>query len=544
MQLEIVSAPGAGTAAAYTFPNERAVIIGRDAACDVHLDDEQCSRRHARLAGEQGAVTVVDLGSTNGVFVNGARCYRRALAPGDELRVGHTVLRISGVPSPANRTADLSITERPASVVVSLHHEQANLLGATATPLASAEGGEENRLLRELCEITQTVAASPDPSAAMRAVLEQTRERLHADTACVLVRGEDGAWAVRHVASGATRLERIVVSQTIIQAALQEGMAILSDDPQNDARFSPSASIVGQNLATAMCAPIKVKDAFVGVLFLDRRERGGVFKPMDLRFAVTVGNLLGLLLEKEQMQAEARQRERLATIGEVMAGLAHCVKNILAALKFSVGALQRAIEKPDLAAAGGFLGHVTTQEQRISDLVLDMLTYAKERVPERAEVDLGRLLESVAAPLRAQWAEDGIGLRLASDPACPRILAEEHALYRVFLNLFGNARDAIRARGDAPLKELAVTAMPTADGAGVEVRLRDTGTGIPADRLERIFDPFYSTKGSGGTGLGLAVSRKIVREHGGEISVESCPGAWTEFRVRLPVGHGAAPESP
>jgi len=527
--------PPSGASRQYDFAGARPVMIGRDPACDVQVDDEQCSRWHARIVREHGVMVVSDLDSTNGVFVNGAPCYRCALATGDEVRVGQTVLRVDGVPRPSTRATDLGVSQRPASVAVSLPHGEASLLDRTATDISPLEAVEENRLLRDLCGIAQSVAAAPDVTAALRDVLRQTRERLRAESACLLVRGSDGAWNVRQADSPDDAGARLIVSRSIVQAALREGVAILSNDPLHDARFAPGESLSGQELCGALCAPIRVRDAFVGVLFLVRREMGGAFIAVDLRFAATAASLLSLLLENERMRDEARQRERLATIGEVMAGLAHCVKNILTALRFSVRSLQRALEKQDLAAAGGSANHVSAQAQRISDLVLDMLTYAKERTPERGEVEVGRLLESVAAPLRAQWAEEGLALRLDADPGCPRLRAEENALYRVFLNLVGNAGDALRARsGDTP-KELIVTAAPAIEGNGIEVRLRDTGTGIPPENLERVFDPFFSTKGSAGTGLGLAVARKIVREHGGDIAVDSCPGAWTEFRVILPV---------
>ena len=108
------------------------------------------------------------------------------------------------------------------------------------------------------------------------------------------------------------------------------------------------------------------------------------------------------------------------------------------------------------------------------------------------------------------------------------------SLHRAFLNLFVNARDVLISRPKGVERLFRVSCMPVDDGENVELRFYDTGGGIPADKISSVFNAFYSTKGSGGTGLGLAVVKKIVTEHGGTIRVESEFGKWTEFIITLP----------
>jgi two-component system, NtrC family, sensor kinase len=260
---------------------------------------------------------------------------------------------------------------------------------------------------------------------------------------------------------------------------------------------------------------------------------------LDLRFVATVGNLLGLLIEREQLQIAARQRERLATIGEVMAGMAHGIKNIITGLRFSVTNLRLHLQQGAMEKAVECVDHVANQERRISELMLDMLSYAKERQPVRELVDVKSVLEGVVTPYRHDLETKGIHLGIEADPATPSAWAEAKSLQRVFLNLLTNAIDAIEAKGTSDTREIRITMGPGQGGAGVEIRFRDTGTGIPAAARAKVFDAFFSTKGSSGTGFGLAVSQKLVQEHGGRITVDSAEGAWTEFRVTLPIG---APE--
>ena len=544
MLLQIIAGPDEGQS--YDCAEATSLLLGRDAAADIRLNDEMCSRRHARIVRDDGQVLILDQESVNGVFVNGVRTAKAVLAADDEIRLGNTVLRVIGLAAARDSRPAVSMREGSALVVASVHHAAADLLNKTAAPVLPDQAAQEHRILRHLCEISQVVAAHHDLRPLMEGILARVRDALQADTACILQPGDNGAWTVRASATAAEGPETVGISRTIVEQAVREGVAILSADTLSDARFVPSQSIIAQRMTSAICSPIKAHGAFVGVLFLDHRGHGGVFNPLDLRFVATVGNLLGVLIEREQLQIAARQRERLATIGEVMTGMAHCIKNIITGLRFSVTNLRLFLQHGKYDQAAEYVEHVTTQERRISDLILDMLSYAKEREPVRAPVDVRAVIETVVAPYRRELEKRSVRLQIEADPACPTIQAEEKGLQRVFLNLFTNAMDALEAKHETETREIRITLRPWQEQpGGVEVLLRDTGTGIPASKRDKLFEVFFSTKGASGTGLGLAVAQKIVQEHGGTITVDSCEGAWTEFRIALPAGtQGPAPAQP
>lgn len=540
MKLEIVSGPGVGRA--YDVATDDEVTIGRDDACTIVLRDPKVSRRHARLTVIDEFVCLEDLGSANGVRVNNQRGFRFVLHNGDAVGIGDTTLKVVGVPervAPAARPAPVpAVRVDDSTRTVVLHRmtpEEANLLGGRVMPEVAAELRAENRYLRTIGEISRVLAAQHTAQTALENVLGVMREALGADTACVLVRASGASeWDVRAMArGGGTAAATIQISRTIVKQAVEEGVAIIARNPLTDGRFQGSQSIIVEGVSSALCSPIRVGGESCAVLLIDRRRRAEVFMERDLRLTATVANLLGLLLEKEQSEAEARQRERLATIGEVVANLAHHAKNILASLRFGLSTLKLSVQRGQADKQAQYMEMLESQQARLSDLVLNMLSYSKDRTPVRQQVRLAALLEDVVGPFRARTADSGMTITVACEPADLEVWGEEAALHRAFLNLTVNAIDALQERRDAGEKTLRVQASRE-PGLGAVLRFRDSGCGIPPQERARIFEVFYSTKGAKGTGLGLAVVKKVVEEHGGSVSVDSEPGAWTEFTVRLP----------
>jgi len=540
MILEIIA--GGERGKKYDLAARKITLVGRDSSAHIRIENDECSRQHARITRDGERFVIEDLGSRNGLFINRKRCAKAHLAPGDEIRVGNTMLRVSGIGDSVRRSEMLTLYEGKNSVLVTLPPDEADLLNRAAAPAIFDEAGHEREILRQLCEISQIASASNDTQTVLTLILDRIRTILNTDAACILTSSDDGGWVIHAASNPDPDTASISISRTIIQQTIREGAAILATDLFGDPRFATSQSILMQGVASAICSPLKVRDTFVGVLFIDRRHEKPAFTALDLRFAATVGNLISMLIEKEQMHTEARQRERLATIGEVMAGLAHCIKNIIMTLWLSTDSIRFNLNAGKCDDAKASLEILSSQTQRISDLVLDMLSYAKERVPVRTKVDLHASVENAAIPYRQDFERHNICFHIAAAENCPHIQAEDNALQRVFHNLFTNAIDAIASKKDATARDISVTIQPHPDQRNVELRFRDTGAGIPASQLGKIFDVFFSTKGSKGTGLGLAVVHKIITEHGGAVTVDSRENEWSEFRITLPVDVEKVPD--
>jgi signal transduction histidine kinase len=252
-----------------------------------------------------------------------------------------------------------------------------------------------------------------------------------------------------------------------------------------------------------------------------------LFKPLN---SVLLRARIDACLEKKRLRDHAReQQERLAELGENIAGLAHCVKNLLNGFKGGEYLVNRAIRKQDLGMIGKGWSMVEKNIGRISKLVLDMLTYVKDREPEYSEVDLNKLIEEAREVLNLQAEKVGVEIKTKTNENLRKVTLDSKGILRCLVNLIGNGIDACLETGGVVSVE---SRLDSDDYFGLAVS--DTGCGMDQDTLKVLFRKFFSTKGSQGTGLGLPVVQQIVKEHHGSITVKSEPGHGTTFTLRLP----------
>jgi two-component system sensor histidine kinase PilS (NtrC family) len=232
------------------------------------------------------------------------------------------------------------------------------------------------------------------------------------------------------------------------------------------------------------------------------------------------------LTELRRMQLEVERAERLASIGRLAAGIAHEIRNPLASISGSIEMLKTT---PGADADSRQLMDIAVREvDRLNRLITDLLDYARPHKEERRRLDLG---EHAGEIVRAFEQERREKITVAVElPAGVMVDAAPGQLRQVLWNLIRNAADAMSTSGGG---EIAIRL--GTDGPRAALAIRDQGPGIPPDRIDRIFEPFYSTK-TGGTGLGLATVARIVADHGGTIDVSSEPGQGATFTVRLPLG--------
>jgi signal transduction histidine kinase len=235
----------------------------------------------------------------------------------------------------------------------------------------------------------------------------------------------------------------------------------------------------------------------------------------------------------EARVAEAAGRlltaERLAAVGRTVASVAHSVKNMLGGLRGGAYLVEQGLAKPDLETAAQGLAMVKRNLGRVKDFVRDLLTLAKPRVPEKSPCDAAGLAQEAVEALIPEAEAKGVELTLAAAPQGLTVEAERPALLDALLNLISNALDAT-AHVLAGRVEVAVRA-----GQGeVVVEVRDNGPGLDEEAQAHLFQGFYSTKGAGGTGLGLMVAHKTLAEHGGRVEHENRPQGGAAFRLVLP----------
>jgi signal transduction histidine kinase len=279
--------------------------------------------------------------------------------------------------------------------------------------------------------------------------------------------------------------------------------------------------------------------------------------PLISREGERIGRLIILddVTDRAELERRLMQADKLSSIGLLAAGVAHEVNTPLAVISTYAQMLAKQISGDEQKAP--LLEKIARQTFRASEIVNSLLNFSRTSPTEFVPVDLNKVVRETLTLVEHQLAKSSVKVDLTLDENITLIKGSPGKLQQVFLNLFLNARDAIES-GGASGGSLAIET--SLWNGAVRVSVRDTGTGIAQENLARIFDPFFTTKGARkGTGLGLSVSYGIMREHGGDISVQSQPGRGTQFLLtfrgasasrlvpppaKREVGHVEAPAAP
>jgi nitrogen-specific signal transduction histidine kinase len=242
------------------------------------------------------------------------------------------------------------------------------------------------------------------------------------------------------------------------------------------------------------------------------------------------------LTQVEQLEERERLRDRLASLGEMAAGIAHELKNPLAGIEVMAGLLRRQV--PDSVDAQSLLADIISEAKLANAIVVQMLEFVRPVRLQVEQTDLAHILHQSVTLAESKVSRGGVEVVVDVPADLPLIEGDHHQLCQVFTNLIANAFEALEGRGRLGIA--AATSIPEADPAFpqppvplVVVDVTDNGPGIPSEVTDKIFDPFFTTKAQG-SGLGLAIVSKIVDAHDGRIDVSSGKEG-TRFRVTLPV---------
>lgn len=241
--------------------------------------------------------------------------------------------------------------------------------------------------------------------------------------------------------------------------------------------------------------------------------------------------------EHKQLQEQLIQAEKLATLGELIAGIAHELNNPLSAMVGHAQLLLMRCEDPSLTAR---LDKILEAARRSTRIVRNFLTFARRHHPERVPTSVNELVTRTVDLLAYQFRVANVKVETSLASGLPSVSADPHQIQQVLLNLFNNACQAMTGAGREGT--LRITTGFDGERGRVTLSVADDGPGIAPMHLPRIFEPFFTTKSAGeGTGLGLAIAQGIVREHEGTLDVESAPGRGTAFVVTLPVSETLPP---
>ncbi|BDG09079.1 sensor histidine kinase [Anaeromyxobacter paludicola] len=280
-------------------------------------------------------------------------------------------------------------------------------------------------------------------------------------------------------------------------------------------------------LAHRLLAPIRtltagVKAVAAGDLSREVEVRGGD------ELAVLAHEFNAMAASLSRQRAELRAAERLAAVGRISAQITHEIRNPLNSIGLNTELLAEELAAlPEGAEARQLVGAIAREVDRLEGVAEEYLRFARLPRPSLAREDVNEILGGLLDFLGPEMAAAGVEVRRELAPGLPPVRADEGQLRAAFLNLLRNSREAMPAGGAVSVR---TRALP---GGGVEAEVADSGPGLAPEALPHLFEPFWSTKEKG-TGLGLAFTHQVVREHGGAIACESAPGRGATFRVTLP----------
>jgi len=404
--------------------------------------------------------------------------------------------------------------------------------------IAGPELADAARAWRVMSELTSAIGAIIDPDQLLERVMDVVAEELPVDRGFILLYDKKGEELIPHVVryrrGVRAKKQKITISQRIFKHVLEHRAAVLCTNAMTDARFAGDAgqdSIHDYGLHSVICAPIMVRDLLLGVIHIDCAAAAHTYNQEQLRLMSAIGQMTGLAIQNARLVQQQMQTARLAATGETVAYLSHYIKNILQGIQSGADLVDLGLGNRNMAPLEKGWRIVQRNLDRILQLTTNMLAYSKTRAPKLQQSNFNRLIDEAVSLVQKKAEEHDIMLLTHFEEPLPPVPVDADGIHQVALNIIGNAIDAV-APGDGVVN--VSTSFNTEEGI-VDLVVSDNGPGIEHDHIEQIFEPFMSGKGHGGTGLGLAVARKIVREHHGRIVVDSTPGEGTTFRIRLPV---------
>ncbi len=334
----------------------------------------------------------------------------------------------------------------------------------------------------------------------------------------------------------------------LFRALMGEETLVIADvttDPRT-AAFA-GGFLRNYGITSFMESHIRVRGQVFGLLTCNHIGGPRTWTPDEQTFAAAVANLISALMsqvDRQRVEAQLRQAQKLEAIGQLAGGVAHDFNNVLMVI---LGKAAQIAQDPrahaDVRAAAT---DIVGSGERAASLTRQLLTFSRRQAIQTRVLDLNAAVRQTARMLQRTLGE-AVTMHLVLPPQPAFVSADEGMLDQVLLNLAVNARDAMPGGGHLTIETSGVDGD---DGRPfVCLRVSDTGTGIAPEHLPHIFEPFFTTKGVGkGTGLGLAMSYGIVQQHGGRIEVDTEAGRGTTFRVLLPAAAAvpvpAAAETP
>jgi signal transduction histidine kinase/pSer/pThr/pTyr-binding forkhead associated (FHA) protein len=525
---------------------DQPAVLGRGMHTQIRIPDTEVSRMHAVIQRTAGGFQIADRNSSNGTFVNGVAVTRKELLHGDQIQLGRTVLLFADDQAERSPLSNDLITilqqhdpSDRSSIVSQVSPDVEQHLATLKSPDVSS--AVNFGVLYRIAE--EAVRPSIPLGQLLQRMLDLTIEAVGAERGCILlIEPETKEWQLQAVSRRNADADAggMPVSRSIVEYVLRGNQGVRTTDAQHDQRFDPEHSILQAGIREAMCVPLQGRHALDGVIYVDTTTRidqamasmpGSRFREDQLRLLVAIGRQAALAVENSRYQQAIVKAERLAAMGQTIATLSHHIKNILQGVRGGSYLIDLGLKDHNEEMVRKGWQIVEKNQGKIYHMVLDMLTFSKERQPAWQRASVNQTVSDVIELMQPRAEECGVALAFKPAAEMPESTFDPESIHRAVLNVVTNAIDAVEGRDEA-LVQVETGYVPETETIWISVA--DNGPGIPPEQMKKLFSLFESTKGARGTGLGLAVSQKILREHGGEIAADVLPEGGARFTLAWP----------
>ena len=520
--------------------------IGRAPSNQVQLIDGEISRIHCRYSLAAGKLELSDLESVNGTFVNDQTIATQQIYSGDQIKIGSVVMRYEQIER--ERTGDFAIKDKTCDESTDLSFGD----GETDSPQHIQVRSDLNFMYHA----SLATSGNSDREQMLKRVVDLIFDWIAADRCCILLHqdrdsggsqenGTDSGTALAMKASRArnesgqqsTEQKPLEISQSILNYVQKHLVGILTTNATQDDRISSKDSILAIGIREAICVPIRGREEMLGVIYVDSLEPAakgnGSFNEDHLKLMIAIANQVAFAIENESYFRKILDQERLATVGRTTATLSHHIKNVMQGVNGGGHLINEGLKdaNPQMVQAGWDI--VSRNQDEVSKLISDMLTLGEPYHPRPIDADPIAVIEKVVQQTAPRLKRRNIACKWEpTDHPRRTFTFDPQGLHRAVLNLIRVCASCCESAEDGvcvtvqvlPPKEQSLTIMVSADGPQIDIQTVEETLTAPTNSAKQTL-----------RAIELAVCRKLVGGHGGEVSLEHPGGKGNRFTIHLPL---------
>ena len=322
----------------------------------------------------------------------------------------------------------------------------------------------------------------------------------------------------------------ISVSRSVLNQVVEDRLAIVSQNAQNDARFEDTDSFAVEDINSFVCVPLIQNGQVIGSIYLDTDDYLSPFNQADMEFTAAMASEMAQSIDNCRLQREEIKSDRVSAIDMNVTHLAHHIKNLAHISRGAVDTMNARVQQSEDEELEKNWQPVRQGFDRIADLAADMLDYSQISADDLQPIDINAAVVSEYEQFKESLTAEGIDIDLRLAPDLPSWEMNETLLRKSLLGLVINAKDAVKGRKNGRIR----ISTEVDDSSRLILRVKDNGCGIGKTVLNDIFELFYTTKGPEGNGVGLTMIKKFVEGMGGQVQVVSHVGVGSVFTLAFP----------